>query len=131
MSLNDVVRFLILLLHKERLDLCFQDRTQWHALFYYLKRLPPTTGVPVDLRDVFFDWNRPLPVCQDLNECLSALFRVGDIEWSLPDLRTYRLSDGAFARWATEFDTLRYPEKDFLARVAMGYARSQFTAVVA
>jgi hypothetical protein len=131
MSLNDVVRFLVLFLHRERLDLHFQDRKPWHALFYDLKRLPSTTGVPLAIRDAFFGWNGPAPACQDLDECLDGLFRAGSVEWSLPGLRTYRLSESGLASWAGEFDQLKGPEKDFLSRVALAYARQRFTAVVA
>lgn len=131
MSLRDVMRFLILLLHREGIDLSFQERSRWHALFYELKQLPPTAGVPVSVRDAFFDWNGPVPVCQNLGNGLNVLFVTGCVEWSLPDMRTYVLSKRAIEIWAEEFDGLREGEKDFLQRVALGYARKHFTAMAA
>jgi hypothetical protein len=82
------------------------------------------------LRDTIFGGGPP-PVCKSLDDCLDALFIDGRVEWSLPDLRTYRLSEGVVAIWAREFDGLKPYEKDFLSRVALGYAHNHFPAKIA
>jgi hypothetical protein len=131
MSLHDAVRFLIVLLNREGINLCFQERSRWHSLFYQLKQLPPTSGVPLAIRDAFFDWDGSSPSSAELAESLWSLCFTGCIEYSSPNFRDYRLSKGVAAIWEKEFDGLKKWEKDFLERVALGYARKQFTTMVA
>jgi hypothetical protein len=129
MSLGKFVKFLILLLQRERIDLSLHDRSRWHLLFYQLKRLPKTPGRPVALEELLFDWDGPHPVCRELAEYLSALCMTGCVNWSSPDFRKYWLPEEMAVLWSKEYDGLGEEEKHFLASTALELARKEFSSV--
>lgn len=130
MSFGQMVKFLIFLLDREGIDLCFNERERWHALFYQLK-FPIAVGMPSALDGAFFELNGPAPNCPELDAYLDGLRLSGCVECSSPSFRGYRLVPGVAAVWAREYRDLPAREKKFLEAVALPKAQKEFPKIAA
>jgi len=132
MDFGDVVKYAVLILHKNGEKLNFHRRKGWHNAFYQLKTSPHICGAPAVLREAFFDWDGPYPVCQELNECLNSFVVTGCVCCSSPNFNDHWLDERVAVIWQERYDLLLPEEKTFfetamfeclrkeLARVAIG-----------
>ncbi|MDR3582409.1 MAG: hypothetical protein P4L67_04015 [Candidatus Pacebacteria bacterium] len=114
MSLSELVKFLTLLLHKEKIGLNFDQQQCWHTALYNIKKLPEMPGKPASLEGIFFDWNGPYPVCKELDDYLWGMGCTGCVEWSTLNMHEYELVKGVAAIWDEEYRRLTEDEKHFL-----------------
>jgi hypothetical protein len=123
MTLGEFVKFLILLLRRERIDLSLHNRKHWHLMLYQLKKLE-LSETPRFLSELFFDADRTYPWCRELDEYIAGLCIAGCMRWS-GSFQNYWLPEGIALRWTAEYERLGADEKRFLEDVALGIAREE------
>jgi hypothetical protein len=122
------MKFLIFLLNREGVNLCFHERVCWHTLFYNLK-YASNPEIPSVLRDLFFEWNGPFPVCREVDEYLDGFRVTGCVESASPDFRKFWLLEGIAKLWSREYDSLSEAQRRFLEKVVLKSARAEFMKI--
>jgi hypothetical protein len=96
-SLGEFVKQLVLDLHRDETPMPFQNETNWHVLFYKLKKTQNNQGRPAFLDKLRFDWDGPYPRCQDLSEYLQTLHWNGFVSVANPSYDRLSVDADVFA----------------------------------
>lgn len=117
MELGEFVNQLLVLFHKNKVNLALHKRSAWHNLFYKLKKMPEVAGKPAFLKDLWFDWDGSYPVSPDLSYYLHILGVNGCILSDSPRFQEYWLDEGLANLWSERFEKLDEDSKAFLQTV--------------
>lgn len=127
-SFGDFVKYLVLLLQKNGIDLPFHTQEAWHLLFYRLKKQQDFPGKPAFLETLWFDWDDPYPKSPELSEYLNALCMIGVVETNSPRFDRYRLSKVMEELWQEQFEKLNEEIKQYL-NLSVQIAKEEFPKV--
>lgn len=114
MTLGEFVNFLILLLHKQKINLALHKQSAWHNLFYKLKKMPETAGKPDFLKELRFDWDLSYPELPELSEHLIVLCMNGCVLYDSPCFQNFWLEEKLADLWSERFEKLDKDTKGFL-----------------
>jgi hypothetical protein len=127
MALGDFVKELVALLHKEKINIPFEDESPWHELFYELKKYPERAESFAFFENLQFDWDGPYPKCQELSDFLHALHWNASVSAQNPSFDSITLIDDIAELWMKRVDELADEEKKFLYK-ALVEAKHKFVA---
>jgi len=127
MALGDFVKELVALLHKDKVNIPFEDESPWHELFYELKKDPERAGSLMFFENLQFDWDGPYPKCQELSDFLHALHWNASVSALNPRFDSITLIDDIAELWIKRVDELTPEEKKFLYK-ALDEAKHKFIA---
>lgn len=117
LSFGEFVKYLVLLLQKNDVDLLLQRQDAWHRLFYRLKKSPKISGKPAFLEQLWFNCDGPYPKSPELSRYLNALCRIGVIQTNSPRFDRYWLSKSTEDLWQKQFEKIDEVIKQYLHSV--------------
>lgn len=128
-SLEEFVKYMVLLLQKNNIVLPFHKTEAWHSLFYRLKKSTETHGKPAFLENLWFDWDGPYPKSPELSEYLNAMCFIGVVETNSPRFDRYWLSKNVEGLWQEQFEKLDKTLKQYL-HSTVEIAKEEFAKVI-